>query len=422
MNRRAALIARRLMCERLTRSLRCCVSCSHTISSSLLHFLLGSSSRTTLLTCGRVISGIFPPPVLLHLQQECSGQQSHYHVVVPARPATHLVLHQSGLALLHLELGFDVPPHRSHLTHLQEWSGACNVGQAELEVCAIQAATQQQPAFSPRQAVSTLPNPEPIELVAPLSLCSLGHSQGLPLRIRYLLGHLGHRLWWGTAFHQVLKVRFTTLTRPRGHGSLRTAGTGKHPFSSAHFKHIVPASFIQAVAQTGVATVYRVACHPLALHVVGLPSTLQQTKRYSTFGLKLHTLRHASGHPSLWIISPFSGQVQLPINQGMTKRRGIAQINPNLAITHPAQRAGVLASYSHRVVALLGGTALIKDKHSLRAVQARTEEVLQCFDYRVMLPGSLSEEALQGTGSGPGHRFGNILGITSVGTLDQQAA
>src|SRR5438105_13798701 len=129
-----AVAARRLICERLTRSLRSCVSCSHQISSSLLHSFLGSNSRTTRLTCGRVISGIFFPPLVLHLQQERSRQQSHCHVVIPTRPATHLVLHQSRFALLQLELGFNVPSARAHLPHLQQRRCKRSVRQTELHV------------------------------------------------------------------------------------------------------------------------------------------------------------------------------------------------------------------------------------------------------------------------------------------------
>lgn len=57
----ACLAARRLMCECLARSLRSCISCSQSISSSRVHSRWGSSSRTTRLTCGRVIKGIFSP-------------------------------------------------------------------------------------------------------------------------------------------------------------------------------------------------------------------------------------------------------------------------------------------------------------------------------------------------------------------------
>src|SRR5712691_11438728 len=132
MNCLTARPARGLMCERLTRSLRSCISCSQQISSSRVHSFLGSNSRTpchfaagtlTRLTCGRVIRGIFFPPLLLHLQQERPGQQSHCHVVLPACPATNLVLHQLHQArfpLLQLELRLDVPPARSHLPHLQQ--------------------------------------------------------------------------------------------------------------------------------------------------------------------------------------------------------------------------------------------------------------------------------------------------------------
>ena len=58
------------------RSLRSCVSSSHSSNSSGPNRSRGSISRTTRYTWGRVIRGIFSPPVLLQAQQERSTQQA----------------------------------------------------------------------------------------------------------------------------------------------------------------------------------------------------------------------------------------------------------------------------------------------------------------------------------------------------------
>ena len=60
----------------LARSLHSCVSSSHRSSSAGPNRSRGSISRTTRYTCGRVIRGIFSPPVLLQAQEKRSAQQA----------------------------------------------------------------------------------------------------------------------------------------------------------------------------------------------------------------------------------------------------------------------------------------------------------------------------------------------------------
>ena len=67
---------RRLAWERLARSLLHCVCFSHRSSSDGPNRSLGSISRTTRYTCGRVIRDIFLPPSLLQAQQESSRHQA----------------------------------------------------------------------------------------------------------------------------------------------------------------------------------------------------------------------------------------------------------------------------------------------------------------------------------------------------------
>src|SRR5437764_5383461 len=97
------------MWDCLTRSLRSWVAVSQASRSAAVHTRWGSSSRSARLTWGRVIWGIFFPPVLLHLHQEGTGQQGEGDVMVPAGPAAHLIFIQAGLALLRLQLGLHHP-------------------------------------------------------------------------------------------------------------------------------------------------------------------------------------------------------------------------------------------------------------------------------------------------------------------------
>ena len=63
------------MCDCLARALRSWVALSHWSNSARVQRRWGGSARSTRLTCGRVIWGIFFPPVLLKAQQEGTGQQ-----------------------------------------------------------------------------------------------------------------------------------------------------------------------------------------------------------------------------------------------------------------------------------------------------------------------------------------------------------
>ena len=100
---------RRLWWERLARSLFNCVVSSHRSSSAGPNRSLGSISRTTRYTWGRVIRGIFSPPILLQAQQEGSRQQAQRDVMMPARPGAGFVLVQPHVALISLEFCLNVP-------------------------------------------------------------------------------------------------------------------------------------------------------------------------------------------------------------------------------------------------------------------------------------------------------------------------
>ena len=101
------------MWDCLARSLRSWVVTSHWSRSSPVQVRCGRSARSTRLTCGRVIWGIFFPPVLLEGQQKGGGEQGQGEVMVPAGPTAHLVLVQARFALVLLEAGLHRPAQRT---------------------------------------------------------------------------------------------------------------------------------------------------------------------------------------------------------------------------------------------------------------------------------------------------------------------
>src|SRR5438067_10880398 len=137
---------RRLRCDRLARSLRSWVATSHWSNSARVHVRCGSSSRSTRLTWGRVIWGIFFPPVLLKGQQEGAREQGQGEVMVPAGPTAHLVLIQPRLSFGRLKLSLADPPGGRDLGQGQQWRVSGGIGQVVARLTAIEVAAQQQPA------------------------------------------------------------------------------------------------------------------------------------------------------------------------------------------------------------------------------------------------------------------------------------
>lgn len=150
------------MCDCFALALRCWVSLSHWSSSACVQLRWGSSSRSIRLTCGRVIWGIFSPPLLLHTQQERPSQHRQRHVVVPPPEATHLIFIQSRLSFGYLELSFDGPPSSPNLSHHEQrrlgLGGCGRIRQVVARPLAIQVTPQQQPARPSGQAISALPH------------------------------------------------------------------------------------------------------------------------------------------------------------------------------------------------------------------------------------------------------------------------
>src|SRR2546429_7629414 len=117
------------MCERLARALRSWVVRSQCSRSSAVQVRWGKSTRSTRLTWGRVTNGIFFPPLLLHGQQEGTGEQGQGEVMMPAGPTAHLILIQSRFALGCLEFGLDHPPGGGHLSQGQQRRVSGGVGE-----------------------------------------------------------------------------------------------------------------------------------------------------------------------------------------------------------------------------------------------------------------------------------------------------
>jgi hypothetical protein len=118
----------------------------------------GSTSRSTRLTCGRVSWGIFFPPVLLERQQEGRGEEAQGAMVVPARPAAHLILIQPRFAFGRLDLGLDDPAGGGHLGQRQQGRVRGRIGEVVARLAPVQIAPHDQPAGAPGQAIPAFPD------------------------------------------------------------------------------------------------------------------------------------------------------------------------------------------------------------------------------------------------------------------------
>jgi hypothetical protein len=205
----------------LARSLRSWVALSHWSSAACVHVRCGSNSRSTRLTWGRVIWGIFFPPVLLQGQQKGGGEQGQGAVMVPAGPTAHLVLVQACLTFGRFELGFNDPAGRRDLGQGQQGRVLGGVGQVRARLTAIAMAPQQQPAGATGQTVAAFPDTQGDKLVGAWSVRPLGHGQVLPGRG----GRLAATAWtvWGAGAPGTRRTLLGLGPRPDHGGTAVTA-------------------------------------------------------------------------------------------------------------------------------------------------------------------------------------------------------
>src|SRR5262249_31571716 len=106
---------------------------------------------------------------------------------------------------------------------------------------------------------------------------------------------------------------------------------------------------------------------------------------------------------------------------GPAPRADVGQEDAHLAVGLLAEGTAILTGDAHRLLPLLGETALIDDPHGVRMRQARRQHLLEAPGDGLVVPPGFGQEALQHAGRRAFDRFGEVLGIAPLGGLDEEA-
>jgi hypothetical protein len=156
--------------------------------------------------------------------------------------------------------------------------------------------------------------------------------------------------------------------------------------------------------------------------MTSLSCMAEQFKTDLSFGGAGDVLGHTSSLAARRVISPGAWQEQAGIDQGVATRGHVGQEDAQLAVGDFAESTAVLWRNTDRVFALLGKATLVDNEDTIGGREARSEIALQGADDRSSGPGGFRQEALQRSRSSTGNSFGKVLGIPTVGMLEQQAA
>src|SRR5215208_6636708 len=107
--------------------------------------------------------------------------------------------------------------------------------------------------------------------------------------------------------------------------------TGPHMSLARESQHIGLLPLFEEHPKTPAVTVYAVGYHPPRLH-----SRIQSPPEHLFgefgFGAHPHLLGYSDPPATLLILGPLLGQIQLPVDEGLTPTGGVGQKHPNLAV------------------------------------------------------------------------------------------
>jgi hypothetical protein len=126
----------------------------------------------------------------------------------------------------------------------------------------------------------------------------------------------------------------------------------------------------------------------------GLHSRLQHPLGQLGLGLEHYLLRHPSLHPALRILGPLLGQIQLPVQKGLSSGAGVGEKYSDLAVLDSSCRAAVLALDSHRFGALFEKARLINHQHPLGIAQMLQDIAAQVVSHQGCVPIIGSQQSL----------------------------
>ena len=152
-----------------------------------------------------------------------------------------------------------------------------------------------------------------------------------------------------------------------------------------HRQHMGYFLFLQPTPQPAVIAVHRISGHPAKGHAnCHRPGNHHLCQL--PFGAKDRLCWHAGFPPTLPILRPNPGQVQLPIQKGRAPPAAIYQEHADLTVLHLPRRPAVLPPHPHRLLALLQKPRLIHHQYASGIAQMLHHVPLQVVPHLVSVP------------------------------------
>jgi len=129
------------------------------------------------------------------------------------------------------------------------------------------------------------------------------------------------------------------------------------------------------------------------------------------FGPELHLLRYPGFPTPLRVVTPFLGQVESAVQEGLPLGSDVDQKDPDLTVFHFADRAGVLPLDAYGFRALFQKAGVVKDPDAFGMAQGLHDKGDQFILCGIRIPVGPIQEPLGAVGRRIAHRLGYLPSV-----------
>ena len=159
--------------------------------------------------------------------------------------------------------------------------------------------------------------------------------------------------------------------------------------------------------------------HPRRLHS-HLQCPLEHLLGQKGLGSHPDLLGHPGPLPTLLIFGPLLGQIQLPVDEGLSSSLGsVGYKHPHLAVLPLAEGTAILAFYPDALISLLDEARLIDEQNTLLACQVLEYVLPQVVSNCVGIPVGSSQEVLEAIGCGVPRHLGQLPRVLALSPRKQ---
>src|SRR3990170_1074571 len=279
------------------------------------------------------------------------SQSNQQHMMMPAKPAAHLVVVETNFSFGFFENGFDRPTHSAEAYKLDQGGLDGSVAKVELDFAGIiQVAADDQPNFRARQISPHFNDPQEGKVTHDRAFRTFFDGGRAPTFFRDRSDQVfdaDRVIRWIT---QTQASWVTTAAFPLRHMYFRSAKPNQG--RAFDFSEVPFIQFSHTISKSGRIAIQFIRCHPSKGQTASLDSSSQQFQPDFGLGLPCQLFWHTTGYSfcSMLFIKPGFRHEQLSFNQAVALTTGIAQIHSHLAVGHFPNRTTVLCRYSNRII------------------------------------------------------------------------